>query len=141
MQDLKLKNGMIIPEDELEIKASHAGGPGGQHVNKSNTRITVRWNIKNTRILTEEQKEQVESKLKNTLTEGGELIVHSAFSRSQLQNKEDALNRLADKVCKALYVPKRRMKTRMSKSQKDARLQAKSHRSNIKKLRGDLTGE
>ena len=57
--DLSIKNGIIIPEHELEITTSRAGGPGGQHVNKTSTRITVRWNVKNTNALNPEQKERV----------------------------------------------------------------------------------
>ncbi len=107
MEDVRIKDGIVIPKEELEITASRAGGPGGQHVNKSNTRITVRWNVRNTYALTEMQKQRVEDKFASVITDDGDIIIHSASSRSQLQNKEDALKRLADKVRKALYVPKK----------------------------------
>lgn len=85
--DLPIKNGILIPENELEITTSRASGAGGQHVNKTNTRITVRWNVKNTTALSDEQKERVIERLQSQLTTDGELIVHNSESRSQQQNK------------------------------------------------------
>ena len=132
---LHVKNGITIPAHELEITASRAGGPGGQHVNKTSTKITVRWNIKTTQALTDQQKERVLEKLQHKLTADGDLIVHNAASRSQQQNKDMALARLAEEVRKALHVPKKRMATTVSKAKKEARLQQKSHRASIKKSR------
>lgn len=133
--DLPIKNGITIPAHELELSASRAGGPGGQHVNKTSTRITVRWNVKNTTALTNEQKERVLQKLQAELTTEGDLLVHSGASRSQEHNKKMALAQLAQKVSKALFVPKKRMKTKIPKAAKEARLQKKALRSSIKKLR------
>lgn len=133
--DVRVKNGIVIPDHEIEITASRSGGPGGQHVNKTSTRITVRWNVKTTSALTEEQKERVIQKLLAQLTIDGDLIIHSSASRSQDQNKKAALDRLAQEIRNALYVPKKRVATRASKSVKEARLQVKSHRSTIKKMR------
>ena len=134
--NLSIKNGISIPDNELEITASRSGGPGGQHVNKSDTRITVRWNIKKTVALNEKQKERVLENLQSRVTSDGDFIIHSSESRSQKQNKESALARLAKEIRKALYVPKKRMKTRVPKSAKESRLREKTQRSKIKKLRG-----
>lgn len=139
--DLPIKNGIIIPADEIEVSASRAGGPGGQHVNKTSTRITVRWNAFNTRALTDLQKERVLKNLQAFLTTEGDLIVHASASRSQQQNKEMAFDILAQKVRRALYVPKKRIKTRQSKASKEARLQAKAQRSRIKKMRSRFVDE
>ena len=141
MKDLPIKNGIIIPADEIEISASRAGGPGGQHVNKTSTRITVRWNAFNTRALTDLQKERVLKNLQSFLTTEGDLIVHVSASRSQQQNKEMALDILAQKVRRALYVPKKRIKTRQSKASKETRLQAKAQRSRVKKMRSKIVDE
>jgi ribosome-associated protein len=130
-----MKNNIVIPEHELEITASRSGGPGGQHVNKTNSRITIRWNVKNTHVLNEEQKERVLQKLQSRLTSDGDLIVHNSASRSQLQNKQLALAQLAQEVRQALHVPKKRMATKISKSVKETRLQTKTHRSTLKKMR------
>lgn len=134
-KDLPIKNGIIIPENELEITASRAGGPGGQHVNKTSTRITVRWNVQTTPVLSDEQRARVLLKLQPRLTTTGDLIVHNSTSRSQQQNKEQALQRLADIVRTALQVPKKRIRTRVPKMAKEARLNAKTQRSKLKKLR------
>jgi ribosome-associated protein len=133
--NLSIKNGISIPDNELEITASRSGGPGGQHVNKSDTRITVRWNIKKTVALNEKQKERVLENLQSRVTSDGDFIIHSSESRSQKQNKESALARLAKEIRKALYVPKKRMKTRVPKSAKESRLREKTHKSKTKKLR------
>lgn len=133
--DLPIKNGIIIPEHELEITTSRAGGPGGQHVNRTSSRITVRWNVKNTNALNQEQKERVLQKLAPQLTGEGDLIIHNSASRSQEQNKKMALARLAQEVRNALHIPKKRMATKISKSVKEARLHEKSRRGFIKKMR------
>lgn len=134
-QEIFIKNGITIPEHELEITTSRSSGPGGQHANVTNTRITVRWNVKNTQALTEEQKQRVLNKLATRLTTEGDLIIHHSSGRSQFQNKELALKQLASIVKDALYVPKKRMATRISKGTKEARMQAKKQHSAIKKMR------
>jgi len=134
---LKIKNEIIIPVQELEITASRAGGPGGQHVNKTSSRITVRWNVVNTAALSFEQKQRVLEKLAGQLTTEGDIIVHNSTSRSQPQNKQAALDNLANIVRKALHVPKKRMKTKVPKGAQEARLKSKSRHANIKKLRSN----
>lgn len=133
--DVPIKNGIIIPESELTITASRAGGPGGQHVNKTSTRITVHWNVKTTNALTDIQKQRVLNALAYRLTNEGELIIHSSQSRSQQQNRVMALSQLAQIIRKALHVPKKRIATKTSKAVKEKRLQAKKQRSEIKKGR------
>lgn len=133
--DVHIKNGITIPEHELEITASRAGGPGGQHVNKASTRVTVRWNVKNTTIFTDEQKERVLQKLSSRLTTEGDLIINNSTSRSRDHNRKMALDQLAHDIKKALHVPKKRMKTRVPQQIQEARLQSKMRRGHIKKLR------
>jgi ribosome-associated protein len=133
--DIYIQHDITIPEHELEITTSRSGGAGGQHVNKTDTRITVRWNIKNTHALNELQKQRVLEKLAHRLTSDGDLIVNNSESRSQQHNKKMALAQLAREIQKALYVPKKRMKTRISLSAKEALLQSKKHHSMVKKMR------
>lgn len=133
--DLFIKDGIVIPEHEIDIAASRSGGPGGQHVNKTDSRITVRWNIRETASLTEEQRAIVMANLAARLTKAGELVIHNAESRSQQQNKINALNNLAHEIRKALQVPKKRKVTKVSLGAQEARLTAKSQRSLVKKMR------
>lgn len=133
--DVFIKNGIAIPDHELEITASRSGGPGGQHTQKTSTRITIRWNIKNTVALNDEQKERVLQKLQSQLTADGDLIVHNSQSRSQEQNRKMALANLAQIIRKAIVIPKKRKPTQISKAIKEVRLQEKKQRSSIKKMR------
>lgn len=133
--DVAIKNGIVIPAHELEITASRAGGPGGQHVNKTSTRITLRWNIMQTQALTETQKERVFKKIASQLTTDGDLIIHNSASRSQEQNKKAALAQLAQIIKKALHVSKKRIPTCVPKSVKHARLDQKKRHSLNKKNR------
>jgi ribosome-associated protein len=126
---------IIIPDIELEITASRAGGPGGQHVNKTESRITVRWNVQHSHILPEKQKAWVLKNLQHRLTQDGELIVHYSASRSQQHNKKMALINLAHEVRKALHIPKKRIATQASPTAQHARLKRKKHHSIIKKMR------
>lgn len=133
--DLSVKNGIIIPHSELEITTSRAGGPGGQHVNKSDTRITVRWNVKHTNALSPEQKERVLQNLHTRLTSDGDLLIHNSQTRSQQQNKELALLQLSHSIAQALHVPKKRKATKATRAAQETRLQKKTHRSSVKKMR------
>jgi|SRR5579862_4384048 ribosome-associated protein len=133
--DLFIKNGITIPEHELEISTSRSGGAGGQHVNKTESRVTVHWNIKNSTALTEEQKNYLFDKLQSQLTDNGDIIVHNSESRSQQTNKKNALNNLAAIIRNTLHKPKKRIATKISKALKEARLKSKAHRGKIKEMR------
>ena len=138
---LHIKNSTIIPEHELTITASRSSGPGGQHVNKTSSRITVRWNVRTTTALTDEQKERVLQKLAAELTSEGDILVSSSASRSQHQNRELALQQLAKKIKEALYVPKKRMERHISRTEKETRLQAKKRHAFLKKRRRESFDE
>lgn len=135
MDDIYINEEVSIPASELEISASRAGGPGGQHVNKTSTKITVRWNVFKTLALNEELKMRVLQNLQSQLTTEGDFLVHNSESRSQEHNKQLALEKLADKIRKALEEPKIRKRPKISRSAKETRLKQKSRRSEIKKLR------
>lgn len=136
-----IKNGIVIPDSEIEITVSRSGGPGGQNVNKTDTKVTIHWNVRNTNSLNETQKERVLQNLQSRLTSDGELIVNNSASRSQQTNKENALLQLAKIVRNALHVPKKRMATAVPKGVKEARLRAKAVRSSIKKMRSKKFAE
>jgi len=132
---IPIKNDIAIPENEITITTSRAGGPGGQHVNKTSTKVTLRWNPVNSQALTEEQKKRVLENLSKQLTTEGDLVIYNRSTRSQVQNKKLAFDELAKRIRKALHVPRRRMKTKISKGVKEKRLQEKKQRGEVKKLR------
>jgi len=88
--DLYVCDGVIIPGGELEVVASRSGGPGGQHVNKTSTRITLRWNLAASAALDDERKRLLAEKLESRLTILGELLIHADEHRSQHMNRESA---------------------------------------------------
>lgn len=120
---------------ELEFTASRSDGPGGQHVNKVSSKITVRFSVRDSQILTPEEKELLQLRLANKLTKDGVLILSSQGSRSQLQNKQDVEERLNDLLLVAFMVKKARKKTRPTKSSREKRKLSKMLDSEKKKWR------
>jgi ribosome-associated protein len=126
---------LSIPRTELDFRATRAGGPGGQHVNTSSTKVELLWNVASSPSITDEQRVLLRHKLRKRIGEDGVLRLTSATSRSQHQNKEDATARFARMVAEALRVPKRRKKTKVPRAAKEARLRAKKNRSRVKQQR------
>lgn len=124
-----------IPAAELTVRASRAGGPGGQHVNTSSTRVEVVWGMRTSNALSDTQRAQLEQRLASKLDATGSLRVVAADTRSQSQNRLLALARLANTVREALVVPKVRKATAPSRGQKQQRLQEKKRRSHVKRDR------
>ncbi|MFL5496837.1 MAG: alternative ribosome rescue aminoacyl-tRNA hydrolase ArfB [Gemmatimonadales bacterium] len=124
-----------LPLAELEYRASRSGGPGGQHVNTSSTRIEVWWDVAGSSALTEEQRARLLTRLATRLDSAGRLRLVSSGSRSQLRNREEVTERLRDLVAAALQVPKARKRTRPSRAAKAARLEAKRRRAATKRER------
>ena len=120
---------------ELEFIASRSDGPGGQNVNKVNSKITLRFDVTLSAILTVEEKETLQRKLSTRLTKDGVLVLHAKESRSQLQNKEDVMIKLDDILAKAFAIVKARKKTRPSKNAKEKRIQGKKINAEKKKWR------
>jgi ribosome-associated protein len=127
----------IVPEAELEIRATRAGGPGGQHVNKTSTRIEVVWDVAASPSLTDEQRSRLLARLAPRLDSRGRLRVVSDASRSQRRNLEAAVERLRETVQRALHVPKPRKPTRPSKAAVERRLETKKRRAAKKQKRRD----
>ena len=133
--DLRVVGHIEIPAAEIEVRASRSGGPGGQHVNTSSTKIEVRWNLDATQALTDDEKARVRAKLGDRVDADGTIRVVSSESRSQTRNREIATARLVEIVRGALVVPKKRRPTRPSKASKEKRLREKKIRSEHKKRR------
>lgn len=132
---LEVTPSLRIPMAELEYRASRSGGPGGQHVNTSSTRIEVWWDVVRSPSLSEDQRALLLERLASRLDSAGRLRLVSGTSRSQLRNREDVTSRLRGVVADALKVRKKRKATRPSKAAKAARLEAKRRRSSIKRER------
>ena len=126
---------VAIPRSELEVRASRSGGAGGQHVNKTSSRIEIRWNVRTTTALDDALRERALGKLASRLDGEGNVRVVSSEMRSQRQNRERAEQRLAELVAKALVVPKARRKTKPSRAAKEERLQQKKRNSERKRNR------
>ena len=124
-----------IPRSELEYRASRSGGPGGQHVNTSSTRIEVWWDVAGSAALDEAQRERLLERLATRLDGAGRLRLVSGATRSQLKNRAEVTERLAEVVARALHVPRPRKKTKPSRAAKAARLEAKRRRSSLKESR------
>ena len=135
MDDLEVQSGVTIPGHELSESHSRSGGPGGQHVNTTSSRVTLRWNVQETS-LRESVRNRLLDKLGSRLTNAGELVVHADTYRSQLRNRDEARERLAATVRAALYRAPARRATRPSRSSVRRRIQAKKQRGERKRLRG-----
>jgi ribosome-associated protein len=130
--------GVTIPRAELDYRATRAGGPGGQHVNTSSTRVELLWNLDKSSAITDEQRQRLKVKLRKRIAEDGVLRLTSATYRSQHQNKEDVTRRFANLLEQALHLPKMRKKTKVPRAMKEARLKSKKNRSRIKQQRGKV---
>lgn len=130
-----------IPPGELTVRASRASGAGGQHVNKTSSRVEVVWNVASSRALSPEDRSWLLRKLASRLSTDGSLRVVVSDTRSQLRNRDIAMERMAKVVRTALARPKKRKPTKPSRSALRARVEAKKRRSFKKMLRRDTSDE
>jgi ribosome-associated protein len=132
---------LAIPLAELRFQATRSGGPGGQHVNTSSTRVELWWDVERSPSLTGAQRQLIRLRLRNRLTGDGMLRIVSAATRSQAQNKAAAVTRFREVVARALVVPKRRRPTRPTRSSVERRLSEKRKRGEQKRERRRPRGE
>lgn len=132
---LKIAAGLEIDLSALQFSASRSSGPGGQHVNKTSSRITLRFNVLTYPEFTEGQRARILQKLKNRINGAGEILIHVQDERSQLANRELAVLRLQKLLADALHRDPPRRKTRVPRAARQKRMDAKSHRGSIKKMR------
>ncbi|MDP9202008.1 MAG: aminoacyl-tRNA hydrolase [Gemmatimonadota bacterium] len=134
---LAVNDSLSIPRNELDVRVSRASGAGGQHVNKTSSRVEIFWNIPASRALTDEQRARLLDKLSSRLTTEGSVRVVASDMRSQSRNRDLAEDRLAELVRRALVVPRKRKPTRPTRAAKEARLETKKRHSNKKRERRD----
>jgi len=124
-----------VLKQELTWKAVRSSGPGGQHVNKTASKVVLQFDVENSQALTEEEKMRILKKLESRLTTNAVLIIESSDSRSQHQNRDSGIERLLKIIANALKKPKFRKKTRPTKASKFKRLREKKMRGEKKENR------
>jgi ribosome-associated protein len=132
---IPIRPGVTIPQSELSFRASRSGGPGGQHVNTSSTRVELWWDAARSPSLSGAQRALVLERLGTRLTDDGWLRLVAGTTRSQTQNKEETISRFREMLAKALTPVKRRKPTRPSKASKERRLSEKKKHSERKARR------
>ncbi|HET6232490.1 MAG TPA: alternative ribosome rescue aminoacyl-tRNA hydrolase ArfB [Longimicrobiaceae bacterium] len=138
---LAVNDSLWIPRAELDYRATRSGGPGGQHVNTSSTRVELTWDVAASAALDEAQRALLLQKLANRMDAEGVLRLAASEHRSQHQNKEAVTERLAELVRQALHVPKPRRKTRPTRASREERLRSKKMQSEKKRTRGRISGD
>ncbi len=131
-RDLEVRPGLVIPGSELQESASRSSGPGGQNVNKTSTRVTLRWAVGACERLTAAQRRRIFERLATRITLGGDLLVHAQAHRTRPRNRELARARLAELVRDALRVQRRRVATKPTASSRRRLRETKKRRSTIK---------
>ena len=132
---IEVTPGISISENELDFNFVRADGPGGQNVNKVATAVQLRFDVLNSPSLPEEIKSRLIKLAGKRMTQDGILILEARRFRTQEKNRADALARFYTLIQKAMEKPKKRKKTKPTKSAQDARLKEKKHRGEIKRGR------
>ena len=132
---ITINDNLQIPLDELQFRFSKSSGPGGQHVNKSETRVTLLFDVANSPSLTDEQKALLMEKLQNRMDKAGVLQISVQTFRSQSRNRDTAVARFQRLLQNALTPPKKRKRTKPGKAAKEKRLAEKKQRSQRKEER------
>lgn len=126
---------LTLPAAELRFETSTSSGPGGQHVNKTETRVTVVFDLERSEALSEEQRTRLRERLESRLTKAGELRVSAQSHRSQKANRGEAVERLAAILREALAPEPERKPTRVPRRAKRRRLEEKKQQAEKKRLR------
>ena len=140
-ETLRINNEVRIPLAELSFRFSRSSGPGGQHVQKTSTRVELLFDVANSPSLTDAQRERVLKRLATYIDTTGTLHLSSQSERSQHRNREEVVKRFAEIMREALRRRKRRKKTRPTAASREKRLRAKHKRSETKKGRGRVRDE
>lgn len=143
-----MRNGMVeitknltIPLKDLTFRTSRSSGPGGQHVNKAETRVELLFDVSNSTVLSEQQRGRLLKKLAGMIDSLGVLHVVAQDSRSQSQNKEIAIDRFVEILRRALKPKKKRIQTKPTRSSKEERLSGKKKLSDKKRLRSKMNDD
>ncbi len=132
---IRITRHLSIPEDEIDFRFSRSSGPGGQHANRSATKVELLFDVARSPSLAEDQRAQIMERLRHHIDSDGVLHLTSESTRSQWRNRVEVLRRFRSLLQDALKPVKRRRKSQPSLSSRIARLESKRHRSRIKRLR------
>jgi ribosome-associated protein len=138
---LRVNEQLAIPHAELTYRATRSGGPGGQHVNTSSTRVELEFDVHSSPSLSDEQRARITERLATRIDGNGILRLGSSKGRSQHQNREDVTERLARILGDALKERKARKRTKIPRAAKEARLQEKKQRASVKKNRRPISSD
>lgn len=133
--EIRITARVSVPAHEVALSYARSGGPGGQHVNKTSTKVLLRWNLERTGALTPAQRERAHMKLDSRLTEDGDLLVTSERHRDQASNVEDAVAKFAAILVEALRIPRKRKATKPTRGSQKRRMDAKRRRGDTKRQR------
>jgi ribosome-associated protein len=132
---IRVTDQISIDESELEESFIRASGPGGQHVNKTESAVQLRFDVRRSRSLPNEVAVRLMKLAGSRLTQDGVIVLTAQSERSQKRNREEALARLVELIRQAAVRPVPRRPTKPTKASKQKRLEGKKHRSGIKSLR------
>ncbi|MHB1296709.1 MAG: alternative ribosome rescue aminoacyl-tRNA hydrolase ArfB [Anaerolineae bacterium] len=138
---LVVNDALSIPLAELQMRFSRSSGPGGQNVNRTSTRVEVLLDVRNSPSLNEEQRALIERRLRHNIDQEGVLHLVSQSTRSQYQNRQDVLTRLAALLAASLRTPPKRLATRPTRASQERRIGNKRARSQVKSRRGQVGHE
>lgn len=138
MRDLDLGDGILVPAQLLRGVTSRAGGPGGQNVNKVETRVEAVWDLDGSAAFSDAQKARIRSELQTRVGADGSIRVVSQRHRSQARNREAAIERLRELVAESLRPRRKRRATRPTQASQESRMQSKRRRAETKRGRRSL---
>ena len=135
MEPLRVNARLLLPPDELQMDFARSGGPGGQHVNRTESKVALRFDVAGSRALGDVRRARIVERLASRLTREGEIVIHASRFRERSRNIEDARERLAEMLREALVPVKPRRATRPTRASKERRLTAKKQHGEKKRRR------